>query len=242
MSVIGGATTLDEIAIALGMSVPKSPGRFSEKDWYGSRRFQIALKAKLDELERVGYLARDGRGRYSVTEQWDNARVVLGTSLTAMAQLSGERAMVVHPNFDHRAHLAKALNLNHDIFVIMPYNPRLKPLMDVLREVGARYGLVVKRADELSGKRLIEDIWEAIVGAKAIVADCTDCNPNVLYEIGIADTVGRPVVLLTQNTEELPSDLQGRRFLPYDLSESGREELATRLGEIIDGWQRLPEE
>jgi hypothetical protein len=38
------------------------------------------------------------------------------------------------------------------------------------------------------------DVWTAIKGAKAIVADCTGRHPNVFYEIGSAHVLDKKVV------------------------------------------------
>ena len=55
------------------------------------------------------------------------------------------------------------------------------------------------------------DVWGAIKGAKVIVADCTDRDPNVFYEIGIAHVIGKPVILLSQTPEDVPFDVSQTR-------------------------------
>jgi hypothetical protein len=54
-------------------------------------------------------------------------------------------------------------------------------------------GFSIERADEIYGTQpIIEDIWEGIASSAIIIADVTGRNPNVMYEIGMAHTVGRP--------------------------------------------------
>jgi hypothetical protein len=39
------------------------------------------------------------------------------------------------------------------------------------------------------------DVWNSIYSSSIIIADCTGRNPNVFYELGIAHTLGKPVIL-----------------------------------------------
>ena len=61
-----------------------------------------------------------------------------------------------------------------------------------------------------------------------MIADCTGRNPNVFYEIGIAHTLGRDVILITQNEADVPFDLRHLRYVQYLNNGEGREVLAQR--------------
>ena len=50
-------------------------------------------------------------------------------------------------------------------------------------------------------------IWESINRARIVIADTTTRNPNVFYEIGICHTLGKDVILITQDSEDVPFDL-----------------------------------
>jgi hypothetical protein len=76
-------------------------------------------------------------------------------------------------------------------------------------------------------------VWGAICGAGAIIADCTGRNPNVFYEIGIAHTIGKQVILLSQDVEDVPADLRYYRYLLYTPTESGQEELQEKLSQTV---------
>jgi hypothetical protein len=75
----------------------------------------------------------------------------------------------------------------------------------------------------------MRDVWWSICQSKAVVADCTDKNPNVFYEIGLAHTIGKPVVLITQREADIPFDLRQIRYVAYDSSLDGIERLADSL-------------
>ena len=60
----------------------------------------------------------------------------------------------------------------------------------------------MNRAQDLSSARnILADIVQGIEGATIVVADLTDLNPNVFYEVGIAHALQKPVILLTQDID-----------------------------------------
>jgi hypothetical protein len=72
-----------------------------------------------------------------------------------------------------------------------------------------------------------------MVSARLIVADCTDRNPNVFYEIGLAHTIGKPTILLTQKSEDVPFDLRHLRYIEYQLTPRGMKEFEAKFKETI---------
>jgi len=61
------------------------------------------------------------------------------------------------------------------------------------------------------------------------LCDCTGRNPNVFYEAGIAHTLGREVILITQNEQDIPFDLRHRRYIRYLDNVEGRDVLTVAL-------------
>jgi nucleoside 2-deoxyribosyltransferase len=57
--------------------------------------------------------------------------------------------------------------------------------------------------------------------AEIIVADVTGRNGNVFYELGMAHTIGKPVIIITQNKEDVPFDLRHLRFFKYSDNAEG---------------------
>lgn len=90
----------------------------------------------------------------------------------------------------------------------------------------AEQGITIERADEIfSTDAVIEDVWEGINCAKVVIADVTGKNPNVMYEVGMAHTIGKPVLLISQIADDLPFDLRHRRCIIYDYTPPGIQEL-----------------
>jgi hypothetical protein len=91
-------------------------------------------------------------------------------------------------------------------------------------------GFTIERADEIySTDIVVSDIWRGITGAEIVIAEVSGKNPNVMYEIGMAHTVGRPVVVLGQEISDVPFDLRHRRCLVYDYTPNGARRLERDL-------------
>jgi hypothetical protein len=91
------------------------------------------------------------------------------------------------------------------------------------------------RADNIyDNKPIIEDIWKSINEASIIISELTGRNPNVFYETGIAHTVGKEVILITQNIEDVPFDLRHLRCIVYEYTPRGIQLLETNLTNTIN--------
>lgn len=62
------------------------------------------------------------------------------------------------------------------------------------------------------------DIWHSINDADFVIADITGRNANVLYELGIAHTLAKPVLIVSRNAADIPIDLGTRRVILYGQS------------------------
>ncbi|MHB8325639.1 MAG: hypothetical protein ACYDEA_00355 [Candidatus Dormibacteria bacterium] len=73
-----------------------------------------------------------------------------------------------------------------------------------------------QRADQIAEPgRITDQIMEAIRSATVVVADVTGSNPNVMFEVGFARALSRPLVLLNQAPDSSPFDLQDFRQIGY---------------------------
>jgi hypothetical protein len=62
---------------------------------------------------------------------------------------------------------------------------------------------------------LVNDVVALIARSKVVICDLTGRNANVFYEAGIAHTLGREVVLITQSADDVPFDLRHHRYITY---------------------------
>ncbi|MDD4708086.1 MAG: hypothetical protein PHO47_07765 [Firmicutes bacterium] len=116
-------------------------------------------------------------------------------------------------------------------FVLMPFEEELKEIYeDSIRLAFEEIGFNCERADDIfHNTSIMEVIWTKICSAEIIVADLTGKNPNVFYEIGIAHTLGKEVILITQNKEDVPFDLRHLKYIKYSITRRGQEQLKEEL-------------
>lgn len=103
-----------------------------------------------------------------------------------------------------------------DVFVVMPFKEEFDHIYDVIKETVKELGLSVTRGDFFSSGHLImTDVWSALYNARSVICDCTSQNPNVFYELGIAHTIGKKVILITQDENDVPFDVRSYRYITY---------------------------
>ncbi len=104
-------------------------------------------------------------------------------------------------------------------FVVMPFAERFNSVYGVIHSVMNDLGWLVKRADEVSYPRLITElIFKEILTSDLVIADLTDLNPNVLYEVGLTHAVGNDLILLAQG--EPPFDLKIEHTIIYSTNKT----------------------
>jgi len=114
--------------------------------------------------------------------------------------------------------------------VMMPFAAGFRPTYDAIRRACVRLGLRAIRADDIwKETTFMQDIFGLIYCSRVIIVDYSDKNPNVMYETGVAHTLGRQVVPITQSMEHVPSDLRHHRALVYLSNTEGLEELENTL-------------
>ena len=87
---------------------------------------------------------------------------------------------------------------------------RSDDIMDnVIEPIAKDLNYTVQRADKLSGNVVMDDIIEMLHKADIVIADLTDMNPNVFYELGIRQAIkGKCINIICGNkNEKLPFDI-----------------------------------
>lgn len=126
-------------------------------------------------------------------------------------------------------------------FVAMPFRSHLRNVYDAVEFVVNNFcGMKCVRADKIArSDRISDNIRECISNARLIIADLTDNNPNVFYEIGLAHGRNKRLILLVQDESTVPFDLREIRHLVYDPNDLTS--LRERLVEyVINGISTIP--
>lgn len=173
--------------------------------------------------------------KLQVTREFLKIQALLKLSISELGHSDPHNSLIVSPKFRKSGKAIKKV----DVFVIMPFNDNLKPIFeDHIKPVADKLSLSVARGDDFfTNHSIIENIWESILTSKVIIADCTGKNPNVFYELGIAHTLGKEVILITQDAEDVPFDIRHLRYIKYKFTPRGmqafEENLEVTLSEII---------
>ncbi len=81
------------------------------------------------------------------------------------------------------------------------------------------FGIEAVRSDRMSETgRISDQMYRAIFEYDLCIAVLTYANPNVYYELAIAQSASRPVVIMIEAGSILPFDVADMRTLSYDLS------------------------
>lgn len=113
---------------------------------------------------------------------------------------------------------------------MMPFDAAFIPVYESIRQATEAAGLRCRRADDIwENPAIIQDVVSLIDRSRVVICDCTGRNPNVFYEAGIAHTLGREVILITQNGQDIPFDLRHLRYISYLNNGEGRAALAAAI-------------
>jgi hypothetical protein len=78
-------------------------------------------------------------------------------------------------------------------------------------------GYKAVRADQISEPGMItSQVIQHIVEDQLVVADLTERNPNVFYELAIRHAIRKPLVQLIKKGEQIPFDVAGTRTIHVD--------------------------
>jgi hypothetical protein len=194
---------------------------------------QLEFDGFLHGLVALGAIRFDESGRKIEVLDWTKEFMsTFGLSLTDLSDYMAHSSVITNPVFGKPSKDEGA----YDLFVLMPFDPTLKPVYDDhIKAVAEKQALTIARADDFfTADAIMRDVWRAINNAKLIIADCTGKNPNVFYEIGIAHTLGKSVILLAQDIEDIPFDLRHFRSILYDYTPRGMTQFEDRLSKTIE--------
>jgi len=97
-------------------------------------------------------------------------------------------------------------------------------------------GMRCNRADDIwENATIIQDVVDLIDRSAIVLCDCTGRNANVFYEMGIAHTLGKEVILITQSPHDIPFDVQHLRHIRYLNNGEGLDALTREIAARIRG-------
>ena len=111
--------------------------------------------------------------------------------------------------------------VDNSCFIAMPFSSLFQIEYEkIIQPALTELNIPCVRGDEIYTKqRIVDDIWNSLKRCRFVLAELTGKNPNVLYEIGLAHAIGKPVIIITRNGDDVPFDLKALRYLFYDVND-----------------------
>ena len=90
-------------------------------------------------------------------------------------------------------------------------------LKHIIRPAAEECGYRATRADEIDKPGLItSQVIQRVVGDPLVVADLSETNPNVFYELAIRHAIRKPLIQLIEKGQRIPFDVAGTRTIYVD--------------------------
>jgi len=111
-------------------------------------------------------------------------------------------------------------------------------LKHIITGPAEQLGYEVIRADKISEPGIITtQIIQYIVDSALVIADLTERNPNVFYELAIRHAIRKPLVQLIKKGEPIPFDVAATRIIQFDIH--NLDSVATAKEEIVSQVKSL---
>ncbi|QMW05396.1 hypothetical protein [Spirosoma foliorum] len=175
-------------------------------DRYKDDLYRQSIETKINELQQ----------QLSISQtRFENVNHLL---------IEAQKAVAPNNNNLKKADFFDSLGVNIDakldetlVMVLMPFNNQFDFTYATIKKAVEDVGLVCKRSDDnVESAAILPHIVQMMVRAKVIIADITGRNPNVFYELGIAHSLNKTVLMVAQSVSDIPFDVSSVRVLVYD--------------------------
>jgi len=98
-----------------------------------------------------------------------------------------------------------------------------------------KFGYFCERADQLPRAGTITThIIECLMEHELVIADLSDLNPNVFYELAIRHAVNKPVILIAEKGTKIPFDISHERVIFYSTDVEDSHKAQVMLHRLIE--------
>jgi hypothetical protein len=117
------------------------------------------------------------------------------------------------------------------IFVAMSFDPVLVDVVEAIETAAKNCEFTAWRADKFAyaGDAINDVIYDGLRKADYVVVDLTDARPNVYFEAGYAQALGKNPFYIAKSGTTLAFDVSGYPVLFYTSMKQLREELTQRI-------------
>ena len=127
-------------------------------------------------------------------------------------------------------------------FLALPYSPGYQRVKEAVQKGAKRAGFQVISADELSLGHITtiqENTIGALTRADCIIVDVTDRNPNVFFELGMAQAMDKAIFPILQKGT-ISNAIDGFNVIEYEPTEKGLIDLSSKVRRSLQAFRRSP--
>lgn len=118
---------------------------------------------------------------------------------------------------------------------LTPFNKSGNQLFQTCQSILSDLDIFLQRTDNRVEKDdILMNIVSLIVQSEIVIANIDGRNPNVYYELGIAHTLGKPTILLSESSslEDVGFDIRQKRIIIYHSKEDLEKNLLYQINRI----------
>jgi hypothetical protein len=102
-----------------------------------------------------------------------------------------------------------------------------------IRDACNDIGLKCFRGDERPVENIAREFVRSIIKARIVVALVDGRNPNVFFELGVAYSFDKNVIIVSQAPADMPADIRLKRFVFYNNFDELYAKLKDEIGKTL---------
>ena len=131
-------------------------------------------------------------------------------------------------------------------FLALPFSPEFSVVREAVSKGASEAGFKIVSPDQrpvLPGSTIREALIGELARADCIVADITDQNPNVYFELGLAQAMGKGLLIIAnkRSMNRVPFDLREFLIIGYEDGAVALSELMRRVNASLSKYRQSPQ-
>lgn len=124
------------------------------------------------------------------------------------------------------------------VFIAIEFNEEKDRLYrEILKPAVEAAGMVCRRGDEgFADAVVMDDIQRLISESDIFIAEISDFNPNVMHEIGLAESTHKPIIYICRSgysDDQIPFNIRHKRRITYRNEAGGGPVLGRQLTQML---------
>ena len=215
------AADWDEVGLLTGFSdmIDKHPRLLRSLSW-GDEDYDGNVLAVIKQIAEKNVNALSVFERHAASKYPDEAQFI--------SAKPSERKITFAPNVFQ---VPVSTTVESDLVALMmPFDAAFAPVHAAIKQACADSGYRCLRVDDIwEDSSVIQDVFSLIFRSHIVIVDFTGKNANVMYETGIAHTLGKHVVPISQSMADVPFDIRHHRVLNYLANTEGLSTMRTAV-------------